>query len=322
MPAISKKSWLGAAREATPGTAIATPTLYVPTKSIFKNARKKVYLNEERGSRDENYGVVDTIRMASGSAKGPWYNDSSVYFLMGFMGAPVTTQPNAGSAPNVYLHTFNLADVPPAMTYIKSYDAAFYSFPYGATEKLSFNFAGDDKLLEYDASFQALYGTKVTGPFTTAFSTVLPFAGSLATVSFGGGATSLEVEDMKIDLVQKLRLWNGADGSADFTTIYYGGRSVKLDLTLRFDADTFYNKFFATTPTQESIAVTFQGPIIQSTYKQQLVLNFPIVNYDEMEHSLDKENVTLKVKATAMPGVTANSLFNATVQNSIIAYTS
>src|SRR5437867_2591630 len=103
--AISKKAWTGSARETTPGTAVTTPTLYIPTKTTFKGGKKREYLNEERGDRNANYGVVDSVRQSSIEMKGPWYNDASPILLWAGLGLPSSAQVNAANAPTVYKHT-------------------------------------------------------------------------------------------------------------------------------------------------------------------------------------------------------------------------
>ena len=103
---ISKKSWTGVARETTAGTAVVTPTRYIPTKTTFKGGKKREYLNEERGTREGNYGVGDSVRQSSVEMKGPWYNDVRPVGLWAGLGMPVSTQPDAAGNPTVYKHTF------------------------------------------------------------------------------------------------------------------------------------------------------------------------------------------------------------------------
>lgn len=319
--AISKKGWLGVARETTAGTPVATPTLYTPTKSGFENKTDPIYLDEERGSRDGNYARVPGNQYANLTAKGGWYNDSSVYFLMGFMGAPVSTQPNVGTAPTVYLHTFNLADIPPSLTLFRSTDFAVYQFGYAAPSKVALTFSGNNKLLEIDSTLKSNFGIKMGAPPTPSFSTMLPFPGWSANVQFGG-VQSLDVMDMTITLDTKQTDWFGADGAQGYNTLYYGERTAKIEMLLRFDNDTFYNKFFNSPQADDHVAVTFNGPTIASTYKQSFTLDFPIVGYDSAAHDFSKDNVMVKVVGTARPGSVANSLFSATVQNTITSYAS
>ena len=91
----------GVLTEATSGTAKTAPTVYHPAKSKFSNKTKMVYLDEERGTRDGNYGRVSTVQQSKGTITGPWYNDTSPYFLYAFMGTDTASQPNAGTAPTV-----------------------------------------------------------------------------------------------------------------------------------------------------------------------------------------------------------------------------
>jgi hypothetical protein len=68
------------------------------------------------------------------------------------------------------------------------------------------------------------------------------------------------------------------------------------------------------------INVVFTGPLIASTYAQSLTLDFPIVGYDDIEHDDSKDNIKIKAKCTVRPGATPNSLFSATVQNTVNSY--
>jgi hypothetical protein len=61
--AISKKQWLGVARQAIAGTSQPSPTLFLPAKATFKNMKKRIYFSEDRNTRDENNQVVDGSRM-------------------------------------------------------------------------------------------------------------------------------------------------------------------------------------------------------------------------------------------------------------------
>jgi hypothetical protein len=320
--AISKKSWLGVATEASPGTARTTPTLYHPCKSKFSNKTKYVYLDEERGTRDGNYGRVPTVQHATGSITGPYYNDTSPYFLYGFMGADTASQPNAGTDPTVWQHALSCADIPPALDLFRGYDAAQYNFVYTAVDKVTFKYTADGKLLEMDADVQSQYGTKNATVGTPTFSGLLPFAGYLPTIQIGGVASS-DVEEMTITLQQKITLFYPAAGSQQFVVIYYGERKADISFTARFDSDTpLYNHFFnGSGSTPDHVNVDFKGPVISGIYNEELILDFPIVGWDEMDLDTSKDNVQIKGKGTPMPGTTPNSLFTATVTNTVTSYT-
>jgi hypothetical protein len=318
--AISKKSFMGVAREATSGTAATAPTLYVPTKSTTKAKRKTEYLDEERGDRNANYDAVDTIRWGEWDAKGSWYNDTSPYFLIAALGLDTASQPNAGTAPTVWKHVISLADIPPSLTLFKNYDAALYYHPYSVVEKWSLKFSSDGKLLEFDPSGKSIWPTKYTGSaLTPSFSSVKPFGGQSPTITLNS-ATSADVSEMQIDFEQKITLWNPANGSLDWITAYYGERKVHVSYTARFDSDTLYNLY--RNSSNDSLIIDFQGANIASTYNQELNIVVPVIHYDDMEHDLGKDNVLIKAKATALStgSGAGNNLLQIFAQNTITSY--
>jgi hypothetical protein len=292
--------------------------VFTPTKAGFKNMKKRVYLSEERGTRDGNNAVVDSVRHATGTFKGSWYPDTSPYFLYAFMGTDGVSTPSAG----VQLHALSLADIPPSLTLFRAIDnVATYQLPYSVVDKLKFSFAADGKVLEMDGSWQGMWGTKMGSPPSRGTDTAkLPYAGYAPIIQLGG-VTSNDIEELDIELEQKIELWFACNGTQDLVKIYFGERTAKLNLTARFDADTFYEHYHASTPTDDHVNVAFTGPVIASTFHEELIFDFPIVGWDEMDHENSKPLVQVKAKGTARPGTTINSLFTATVQNAIAAYT-
>ena len=313
---ISKKSWTGIAREATPGTAITTPTLYIPTKTTFKGAKKREYLNEERGDRNANYGVVDSIRQSSVDMKGPWYNDASTYLLIGAMGANSSAQPSSGTAPTVWKHSQTLADVPPSFTVMRSLDTKTYYIPYAVVEKFKLSFASEGKLLECDTTMLGLYAQPQVSPPTPTYSSLLPFAGYLPTITLSSGV-STDIIDLDIEFDQKITLWYPASGSQDYVTAYFGERKCTVSFTARFDTTAIYDLWRANT--NDSLVVDFLGPLIASTYHQELNISIPVISYDDVTHDLSKDNVMIKAKATAL--ATTTQFMSTYVQNTITSYT-
>lgn len=314
---ISKKSWTGVAKEATPGTAMAAPTLYVPTKTTFKGGKKREYLNEERGDRNSNYGVVDSIRQSAVNIKGPWYNDALGYFLYGAMGVDTPTQPNAGTAPTVWKHSFSLGDIPPSFTMFRSLDTKAYYVPYSVVEKFKLNFASEGKLLEMEADMLGLYAQPIASPPTPSYSSLLPFAGYLPTITLASGV-STDIIELALEFDQKVTLWYPANGSQDFITVYFGERKLTGSFTARFDNTTIYDKW--RNNTNDSLQIDFQGANIASTYNQELNINIPVITYDDAEHDLGKDNVLIKTKFTAL--ATTTQFFSAFIQNTITSYAS
>jgi hypothetical protein len=266
--AISKLSWTGTAREQTPGVAVTIPTLYIPTKTTFKGGKKVEYLNEERGTRDGNYGVVDSVRQSAITMKGPWYNDTSPVQLWAAFGLPNSAQPNATAAPQVYKHTIQLQNIPPSYTIVRSLDVKTYYIPYSVLEKWTLSFTADGKLLEMDSSWVGLFAQYLSSPPTPSYSTVLPFAGYAPTLKFVDGQLSNDVAEMQIEYQQKVTLWYPSNGSQDFVTVYFGERTMKVDFTARFDNSMIYDRF--RNGVMDSLTMDVQGPNIAKFYTVSL----------------------------------------------------
>lgn len=315
--AISKKAWTGIAKEVTPGTLVQPPTKFIPTKTVFKGGKKREYLNEERGDRNANYGVVDSVRQSSIEMKGPYYPDTSPIIMWGGMGLPSSAQPDSAGAPNVWKHTFQLQDIPPSYTITRSMDSRTYSVAYSAVEKWSLHFTADGKLLELDGTWLGLFAQLYNSPPTPTYSTALPMAGYAPTIKFVDGATSMDVSDMQIDFEQKLLLWYPASGSPDFVTVYYGERSFKVDVTARFDNDTLYQRW--RNNVMDSLNFDVLGAQIGKTIT--VTLGAPsagtfTLSYNGQTTAGLAYNATAAAVQTALQGLTSVGATNATVSGS------
>lgn len=315
--AISKLSWTGTAKEATPGVAVTVPTLYIPTKTTFKGGKKVVYLNEERGTRDGNYGVVDSVRQSAITMKGPWYNDASPVQLWAGFGMPSSAQVNASAAPSVYKHTIQLQNVPPSYTIMRSLDVKTYYVPYSVLEKWTLDFTADGKLLEIDSSWLGLFAQPQASPPTPTYSTLLPFAGYAPTIKFIDGAVSNDVDELQLEYQQKITLWYPANGSQDFITVYFGERTLKASFTARFDSTTIYDRF--RNGVMDSLTLDVQGLNIAKFYT--VSLGSPsagtfTLTYNGQTTSGIAYNAAATAVQTALTGLSTVGASNATVSGS------
>lgn len=324
MSNISKLVWTGVAVESPAGTAAATPTIYVPCTSKFQNKTKYVYSKEERGTRDGNNVRTGTTRMATGSIDGDVYLGSIPYFLYAFMGGITSTQPDNTNAPTAYQHALALADTPPALTLFKGYDHDGFYWAYSVVDKMKFKFSADGKLLEHSTSLQSQYKQPVAGPaYTTMNAPVYladdynAFAGYAPVLTVGASQAN-DIEEVEVDLEQKVTLYFSARGNRGFYKVDYGERTAKVSFTARFDDVTWTDK--ETNDTREVFDITFTGANLGGTISEEFKLHFPIIAYDEMDVDTSKEAILVKAKATAIPGTSKNSLFTATVINTVASY--
>lgn len=158
--AISKKSLLGVAREAVAGTMLSKPTLYLPASTKFKNVKKRIYFQEDRYTRDGNNSVADGTRHNEGEISGAWYNDTSPYLLLAFMGADTASQPAVGTDPTVWQHNFVLNDNPLPLDFWLGYDAANlgfgYTMAYNVVKSCKFKWQAGESAKAFEADFGTL----------------------------------------------------------------------------------------------------------------------------------------------------------------------
>lgn len=315
--AISKKTWLALALEATQLTGAATTNLiYIPTKGSIEGIQHVEYPDEDRNTVDDNNTKVATNREGKFELKGAFYPDATPQALWTLIGAPTTTQPDVTNAPTVYKHTLNFQDIPPTASVYKSWHQIVQFSPGGTLQKATLKW-DSKKLLEFDGSGICLFPQKYTGAaLVPSFSTVKPFSGWMPTITLNGTA-SADVDEMTINFERKSELWFPSANTQDATRIDFGGRSADIEFTARFDVDTFYTTYF-TGQTDATVAIDFIGPLIATTFHQELNLSFGTVGIDEAKVDEGKDNVLVKFKGKVRP--TAGALCTGYVQNTITAY--
>ncbi len=311
--ALSKKTVLAVATEATPGTPIATPTHYVPTKHTYKRLVKKQYITDDRGVRDENNDVVTLVYEGAHDLKGEFYADVDPYFIYAALGSDTATQPNVGTAPSAWQHIMVPADIPPTLTLYKSYQTELYQMPFSVVTKFSFKLTNEGSLM-FDADATSNSHGTYAGSWSPSISTVHPMAGALAVIKYGG-STSLNIDNIEIDFSQKFTFWYS--GSRDYIAAYPGGREVKFKFDARFDTSAIYDDFVSNN--QSSLEFNVQGVNLGGTVYQMCDVLLPVTNYDTMEHDTSKANVQIKAAGTALPS-SGNPLIQVTTINTVTTY--
>jgi len=322
MAGLSKKAWTGYYAETTSGASTpqtVAPTVFAPAKGEMKFMRASAMLDEDRGTRDENYGMIYGIRHADISLKSDLYVESVPYPVMSAIGHSTDTVVVAGA--NKHLMIWD--DFPRTLAVYQSYDTAEYFSNYAQTEKFDIKVTGEGKSVEFNATVKGLYPIKKTTPDTpNFFSPVIssPEAGYYPKITLDGGSTSTDIMDFEFAFEQKLRLWTPVANSPDFIKIYPGSRKATVSFTARFDNDTYFNKWLAITNTSTG-AMTFDvlGDLITGSTFNELSIAMPLMQFTDMELDKSKENVVVKVNAD----LTSNSagLFTLFFVNSLTSMT-
>lgn len=235
----SVRSYLGIAKEATRGTAVA-PTDFIP---VMKDALKPVdivdplYDTGLRGSNVLNYNYIPGRTRSTVDFGGAVFADTVGYAIAGVLGSVATT---GVSAP--YTHTISLfnslasgGDVQPiSYTLTDFYAVDVRSYPGCQFSDFSLKFNADG-MLEYDAKSTGFQSETVSDP-SPSFSTVLPTPVWRGTVSVGGSALSTAMTG-NIDMKRPATPIYGISNTQNPYQVFLGPLEVTGKITFVMDND-------------------------------------------------------------------------------------
>ena len=236
----SVRSYLGIAKEATRGTAVA-PTDFIP---VMKDALKPVdivdplYDTGLRGSNVLNYNYIPGRTRSTVDFGGAVFADTVGYGIAGLLGSVATT---GVSAP--FTHTISLfnslasgGDVQPiSYTLTDFYAVDVRSYPGCQFSDFSLKFNADG-MLEYDAKSTGFQSETVSDPAPT-FSTVLPTPVWRGTVSIGGSPVSTAMTG-NIDMMRPATPIYGISNTQDPYQVFLGPLEVTGKITFVMEDDS------------------------------------------------------------------------------------
>ena len=236
----SVRSYLGIAKEATRGTAVA-PTDFIP---VMKDALKPVdivdplYDTGLRGSNALNYNYIPGRTRSTVDYGGAVFADTVGYAIAGVLGSVTTT---GASAP--FTHTISLfnsiavgGDVQPiSYTLTDFYAVDVRSYPGCQFSDFSLKFNADG-MLEYDAKTTGFLSEVVATP-NPSFSTILPTPVWRGTVSIGGSPVSTAMTG-NIDMKRPATPIYGISNTQDPYQVFLGPLEVTGKITFVMDNDS------------------------------------------------------------------------------------
>ena len=243
------RSYVGIAKETTKGTAVTTPTAYIP---VLANSVKPqdvftpLYDEGLRGSLVKNYAYLQGRVHSTFDFGGAVFADTVIYPLAGVLGEDVVS----GSAP--YVHTLALknsatsgADAQPsAYTLLDFYGAGVRSWAGHQFSDFSLKWNADG-LLEYDAKSTGWQSATASTP-TPSFSTVLPSVVWTGTVSVAGTTISTNT-DGNIDLKRPVTPVYGISNVQTPYQVFLGALEVTGKATFLMENDTQLTNYLTNT---------------------------------------------------------------------------
>ena len=236
----SVRSYLGIAKEATKGTAVA-PTDFIP---VSKDSLKPVDIVDPlfdtglRGSNVLNYNYIPGRTRSTVDYGGAVFADTVGYAIAGLLGSVATT---GVSAP--YTHTISLfnsltsdVDVQPiSYTLTDFYAVDVRSYPGCQFSDFSLKFNADG-MLEYDTKTTGWASEVVSDP-TPTFSTVLPTPVWRGTVSIGGSPVTTAMSG-NIDMKRPATPIYGISNTQDPYQVFLGPLEVTGKITFVMENDS------------------------------------------------------------------------------------
>jgi hypothetical protein len=293
----SVRSYLGIAKEATRGTAVA-PTDFIP---VMKDALKPVdivdplYDTGLRGSNALNYNYIPGRTRSTVDFGGAVFADTVGYAIAGVLGSVATT---GASAP--FTHTVSLfnslasgGDVQPiSYTLTDFYAVDVRSYPGCQFSDFSLKFNADG-MLEYDAKSTGFQSETVSDP-TPTFSTVLPTPVWRGTVFIGGSAVSTAMTG-NIDMTRPATPIYGISNTQDPYQVFLGPLEVTGKITFIMDSDTQLLNFLNNT--QPEISLNWAYGSGASAVQIRAVLTKGAYTTGVIERGEDFVQVTVDINA-------------------------
>lgn len=322
MPQPSLRSFLGIAKEVTPGTAVAA-SHYLPVTELSPKDNVEMLVDAGmRGSMVEEYDTIAGPRFAEYEFGGDVFPDTIGFPLAGILGDVTTT---GASAPFSHVFsTLNSGDgQPPSYTISDYYGGAAASTRRFAGMKFSevgFKFNADG-LLTYSAKATGLASASATNP-TPSFGAILPMAAWIGITSIGGSAVGYVTEG-ECTIKRSVNPIHTVDGTQDPYKIWSGPVSVEGKLTIVMEDDTEYIRYLNNTKP----ALDFNFTQGASTTLTQLLLHCSKAAYTAAEIGRGKDYVEVGItykglaNATDVGASAGYSPIKATVQNAIAAST-
>jgi hypothetical protein len=315
MPHASNLSFLGIAKETTPGTPV-TATAFIPvTAPAGKDALTLLDDKGMRGSMVDTYGQVAGVKSGTMDFGGDVFPDTIGWPLAGVLGDVATT---GASAP--YTHTMAVQNAndgqPKSYTLVDYYATATRAYPGAKISEFGLKFSADG-MLTYTAK-ATTYGSQVVTKPTPSFTSVPPLASWIGTVTLGGSALTT-VTDGELTIKRPVTVIDTVNGSQNPSQLWSGPVSVDGKLTVVMEDDSQLTNYLSATDT--TLAINFAGGAGVGAFQVQFTMSK--VKYSAAEIGRGKDYVELAITFAANANVTdigvsaGYSPIKATLQNAI-----
>lgn len=285
--------WVGVARESVYGTAIASPTLFIPSDSPTYHLTTQILVDKNlRGSMGAEFEQLQGVKFGTVSFKTNAYIDSVFFLLRALLGYP--DQVTGSSDP--YTHTTALQNTgnngQPVSTTVFWTDGGRTQQMAGAQAQTVKVTIKPDGFVQLEVTFIGLPATQIAIPTNTP-TTAKPWPAWNTTITLGGTA-STNYSELSIDYKRATEAIITATGTQSPYAIYAGEVSVSGSFTgvyQGYSTDKDWLAYLANTQPAFIYSVAPAGDVTHS-----LTVTHSKVAYDDVQVS--GTNKWMEVKAT------------------------
>jgi hypothetical protein len=319
MPKATQLSFLGIAKEVTPGTAVPS-TAYIPVTGI--TPKDNVTLLDDKGYRGALVDVYDQVAgpiSAELDFDGDVFPDTIGWPLAGVLGDVTTT---GASAP--FTHTFAVLNTgsgqPTSYTLNDQYVAGNRQYAGAKFSELGFKFSADG-LLSYSAK-ATTFGSAAAAAPTTSFTAITPMVGWQGVVQIGG-VTQAGVTDAEVTIKRSVTVINAVDGTQSPAALWSGPVQVDGKATLIMEDDTQLTNYLTTA--KPSVDLNFTAGA--GAAGVQLKLHMTKCSISAADITRGKDYIEIPITWTALANATdigtsgGYSPIKVTVQNAVTSGT-
>lgn len=327
---MSRLDSVGIARQAAKGTANTTMGYFPPVESATRPQQKEsMEIEETMGHRFPSrldYGTRYWESAWSGRAR----MASFPRILSGFLGAPITSQPNAGASPTVYAHRFD----PAAASGVEWMSLLLNGTdPSVAITDLLYDARGNELTvsvepngyLRFEAGWVALENDDSRPEPVVNRDTSPSFAFDQASVFIsanGGAEEELIVGSFSSTYSNNLVTDQAVLGSRSLFDLPLGNASCELSFMPRTDLSEHYRRALLDDPDSVKLRLLVQGPIIEDALRFEFEQTFYLVEYLDAPADISAGDNLVGVEVTGRAAYSdADSKFvEFRVQNNVASY--
>lgn len=295
----SVRSYLGIAKEATKGTAVA-PTDFIPVSKDSLKPQDNIdalYDTGLRGSNVLNYNYIPGRKNSTVDFGGAVFADTIGYSIVGLLGACATT---GASAP--FTHTISLLNSltsgtdtqPISYTLTDFYAVEVREYPGCQFSDFSIKFNADG-LLEFDSKAMGFASATTSDPSPT-FSTVLPTPVWQGTVSIAGSSVSTAMSG-NIDMKRPVTPIYGIAQTQNPYQVFLGPLEVTGKITFIMETDAELTNFLSNV--QPAIVLNWAYGSGATAVQIQATLTKGAYTAAVIERGQDFVSVTIDINAQA-----------------------